>query len=86
MGAKVAKLNIEGTDTGINIDVDGASEGIHIEYEILANVMAVIVQEALDATKHDQGNLPLDRVSETVVFGWRAAVEAFTKRPVIALR
>ncbi|OFO23950.1 hypothetical protein HMPREF3053_07675 [Corynebacterium sp. HMSC064E07] len=56
MGAKVAKLNIEGTDTGINIDVDGASEGIHIEYEILANVMAVIVQEALDATKHDQGN------------------------------
>lgn len=56
MSAKVAKLNIEGTNTGISIDVDGAAEGIHIEYEILANVMAVIVQETLAATKHDQGN------------------------------
>nr|DAS93725.1 MAG TPA: hypothetical protein [Caudoviricetes sp.] len=27
----------------------------------------------------------LDRDSETVVFGCRAAVEAFTKRPVMAL-
>ncbi|MDK8450959.1 hypothetical protein [Corynebacterium mastitidis] len=44
---KVEKLNIDATDTGIGLDVDGAGEGIHIEYEILPTVMQEIVKAAL---------------------------------------
>lgn len=41
---KIAKLNINPTSTGINLDVDGAPEGIHIEYEILPDVLAAITK------------------------------------------
>ncbi|MBV7302917.1 hypothetical protein [Corynebacterium sp. TAE3-ERU2] len=46
MATKIHKLNIEAADTGIDLNVDGAPEGIHIEYEILTAVMAAMAKEA----------------------------------------
>lgn len=43
---KVKKLNIQADANGINLDVDGAPEGIHIEYEILPEVLAAINEAA----------------------------------------
>ena len=48
MVSKIHKLNIVPDDSGINIDVDGASEGIHIEYKILPEVIGALVGEVLD--------------------------------------
>ncbi|QPK78306.1 hypothetical protein G7Y31_06870 [Corynebacterium lizhenjunii] len=47
MSCKVEKLNVEGTPSGVNIDVDDAPEGIHIEYRILPDVLAAICAETL---------------------------------------
>lgn len=55
MTTKIEKLNIEAAETGILIDVDGAPEGINIEYEILPDVVAAIVEEALEHRKAPQG-------------------------------
>lgn len=44
---RIAKLNINPTSTGINLDVDGALEGIHIEYEILPDVTKALMECAL---------------------------------------
>lgn len=44
---KIAKLNINPTSTGINLDVDGAPEGIHIEYEILPDITKALMECAL---------------------------------------
>lgn len=41
---KIAKLNINPTSTGINLDVDGAPEGIHIEYEILPDITKALME------------------------------------------
>lgn len=41
---KIEKLNIERAATGINLDVDGAPEGIHIEWEILPQVIHQLKQ------------------------------------------
>lgn len=46
MPVKINKLNIEATATGINLDIDGAPEGIHIEYKILPNVVAAVMRES----------------------------------------
>lgn len=48
---KVNKLAIEAVDSGINLDVDGAPEGIHIEYSILPEVIAAMVAEAVAGQK-----------------------------------
>ncbi|CAB0574554.1 hypothetical protein CIP107580_01828 [Corynebacterium diphtheriae] len=48
MVSKIHKLNIEPAGSGINIDVDGATEGIHIEYKILPDFVEALVSEALD--------------------------------------
>lgn len=54
MFSKICKLNIAPDDSGINIDVDGASEGIHIEYKILPDVIEALVENALDYHMADQ--------------------------------
>lgn len=36
---KIHKLSIEETETGVNLDAEGAPEGIHIEWEILPKVL-----------------------------------------------
>lgn len=41
---KIKKLNIEPVETGINLDVDGAPEGIHIEWELVPQVAAILMQ------------------------------------------
>lgn len=38
---------IEANDCGINLDIEGAPEGIHIEYEILPRVLEVIVSQII---------------------------------------
>lgn len=48
MTTKIEKLNIEAAETGILIDIDGAPEGINIEYEILPTVIAALTKEALN--------------------------------------
>lgn len=45
---KVAKLNIEADSLGINLNIDGAPEGILIEYEILPKVAKAVLAEILD--------------------------------------
>lgn len=50
---RVRKLNIEATDTGVNLDIEGAPEGIHIEYNILPDTIAAITKAALE---HQQGH------------------------------
>lgn len=55
MATKIEKLNIEAAETGILIDVDGAPEGINLEYQILPDVVAAIVEEALEHRKAPQG-------------------------------
>nr|DAU54439.1 MAG TPA: hypothetical protein [Caudoviricetes sp.] len=54
MFSKICKLNIAPDESGINIDVDGASEGIHIEYKILPDVIEALVENALDYHMADQ--------------------------------
>lgn len=39
---KIEKLNIEEVETGVNLDVEGAPEGIHIEWEILPQVIRTL--------------------------------------------
>lgn len=56
MTTKIEKLNIEAAETGILIDVDGAPEGINIEYQILPEVIATLVEEALNYHTAAQGN------------------------------
>ncbi|CAB0993267.1 hypothetical protein FRC0497_01186 [Corynebacterium diphtheriae] len=53
---KIAKLNISSTENGINLDIDGASEGIHIEYEILPDVLGAIMKCALGRRQEPQSN------------------------------
>lgn len=48
---KVAKLNIEADSLGINLNIDGASEGILIEYEILPKAAKAVLAEILDRQK-----------------------------------
>lgn len=48
MTTKIKKLNIEAAETGILIDVDGAPEGINLEYEILPDIIAALTKEALN--------------------------------------
>lgn len=55
MTTKIKKLNIEAAETGILLDIDGAPEGINIEYQILPDVVAAIVEEALEHRKAPQG-------------------------------
>lgn len=55
MTTKIKKLNIEAAETGILLDVDGAPEGINIEYEILPTVIAALTKEALEHRKAPQG-------------------------------
>ena len=55
MTTKIRTLNIEAAETGILIDVDGAPEGINLEYEILPDVIAALVEEALEHRKAPQG-------------------------------
>ncbi|MDN8624559.1 hypothetical protein [Corynebacterium kroppenstedtii] len=45
---KVAKLNIEADERGMNLNIDGASEGILIEYEIVPKVAKAALAEILD--------------------------------------
>ncbi|KXB49739.1 hypothetical protein Q0N40_02130 [Corynebacterium pseudokroppenstedtii] len=45
---KVAKLNIEADSLGINLNIDGAPEGILIEYEIVPKVAKAVLAEILD--------------------------------------
>ena len=52
---KVAKLNIEANERGINLNIDGASEGILIEYEIVPKVAKAVLAEILDRQKPNQG-------------------------------
>ena len=54
---KIEKLNIEPAATGINLDVDGAPEGIHIEWEILPQVihqLQAIHRNNLPGTTRDE--------------------------------
>ena len=87
---KVAKLKVEADALGINLNIDGAPEGILIEYEILPKVAKAVLAEILATSSPGPVGINyfdfLDRVSVTVVFGCRAAVEALTNRPEIALR
>lgn len=53
---KIEKLSIEAAETGILIDVDGAPEGINIEYEILPTVIAALTKEALNYHTAAQSN------------------------------
>ena len=39
---KIKKLNIEEAESGVNLDVEGAPEGIHIEWEILPQVIQAL--------------------------------------------
>lgn len=48
MTIKIGKLNIEAAETGILIDIDGAPEGINLEYEILPDIIAALTKEALN--------------------------------------
>ncbi|MDN6199346.1 hypothetical protein [Corynebacterium flavescens] len=41
---KVEKLNIAPTDGGVNLDVDGAPEGIHLEWKILPQVLDILTK------------------------------------------
>lgn len=52
---KVAKLKVEADSLGINLNIDGASEGILIEYEIVPKVFKAVLAEILDQQKADQG-------------------------------
>ena len=54
---KVEKLRIEATAGGINLDVEGAPEGIHIEYEILPRVLGVIISQMVD-----RGNMETETI------------------------
>lgn len=45
---KAAKLSIEADSLGITLNIDGASEGILIEYEILPKVAKAALAEILD--------------------------------------
>ena len=56
MTTKIKKLDIEAAETGIILDIDGAPEGINIEYQILPEVIATLVEEALDYHTAAQGN------------------------------
>lgn len=51
---KVAKLKIEADSLGINLNIDGAPEGILIEYEIVPKVAKAVLAEILDRQKTDQ--------------------------------
>lgn len=53
---KIAKLNINPTNTGINLDVDGAPEGIHIEFTILPDVAKALMECALSSQTATQGD------------------------------
>lgn len=53
---KIEKLNITATDTGINLDVDGAPEGIHIEFTILPDVAKAIMECTLSSQAATQGD------------------------------
>lgn len=56
MATRIEKLTIEAAETGIILDIDGAPEGINIEYQILPEVIATLVEEALDYHTAAQGN------------------------------
>lgn len=56
MTTKIKKLNIEAAETGILIDVDGAPEGINLEYQILPDIIAALTKEALNYHTAAQGN------------------------------
>ena len=45
---KVAKLKVEADALGINLNIDGAPEGILIEYEIVPKVAKAVLAEILD--------------------------------------
>ena len=49
---KVAKLKVEADALGINLNIDGASEGILIEYEIVPKVFKTVLAEILDWQKN----------------------------------
>ncbi|WP_318758551.1 hypothetical protein [Corynebacterium sp. SFY-K9] len=51
---KVAKLSIEADSLGINLNIDGAPEGILIEYEIVPKVAKAVLAETLDRQKAAQ--------------------------------
>ncbi|WOT02543.1 hypothetical protein [Corynebacterium pyruviciproducens] len=55
MATRIEKLTIDAAPTGILLDIDGAPEGINIEYQILPDVVAAIVEEALEHRKAPQG-------------------------------
>lgn len=41
---KINKLTVEAIDSGVNLHVDGAPEGIHIEWEILPQVLNTLTE------------------------------------------
>lgn len=51
---KVAKLKVEADSLGINLNIDGAPEGILIEYEIVPKVAKAVLTEILDRQKAAQ--------------------------------
>ncbi|WP_165164944.1 hypothetical protein [Corynebacterium qintianiae] len=46
---KIHKLNVNAVETGVQLDIDGAAEGINIEYEILPQVIAAVIEEIVGA-------------------------------------
>lgn len=49
---KIGHLNINASGDGINLDIDGSDEGIHIEYSLLPDVARAVIQETLAAHSH----------------------------------
>lgn len=48
---KIHKLSVNVVETGIQLDIDGAPEGINIEFEVLPEVIAAMVAEAVGHEK-----------------------------------
>lgn len=66
---KIAKLNINCTETGINLDVDGAPEGIHIEYEILPDITKALMECVLGNQAATQDDWQLLRQGHAMTNG-----------------
>ena len=47
---KIHKLSVNAVETGVQLDIDGAPEGINIEYEILPEVIAAVIEEIVGDT------------------------------------
>ncbi|MCL0120655.1 hypothetical protein [Corynebacterium pygosceleis] len=53
--SRIEKLKIRSNKSGVNLDVDGSPEGIHIEWSVLPEVITEITRQDLTYANTSQG-------------------------------